>query len=521
MKRQVMKRQVMKRTICFFLILCMMLTAFPMGNEVRGQNKTRKKTSDDIAVKVISVDESQIAAGEYYRGDVPLQNSDNVVGSDKLQLTTAIEGYDWSKYSSKYYYSKMSSGGKKMWKQMDSYFRKLMDGGSNFSKKDGRYVTKYFTGTKNSNETFFVWYAFVLSNPQYYFISNEAYIGSRSVACTIFPKYAKASARKKETDLLRVKLENWMDEIKDNSKAGYNRLRTTALLICDKIKYDYAALNKYEKLLWDQGIVSALKEQKTVCAGYAKLYGLIACGLGYEAITVPSPTHAWNNVKVGKTWYAVDTTWADQGLIEEGYLFVSNSTIKDQDHTPEVTFRKKVPKCSKNYKKSRSRFADIIKYKENSSSVTLSVNYDGCKIYYTLNGKLPTNKSTKYTGPIPTSKLKEGTVIKAIAYTGKAASRVWSFKYKSLSKPSIYTLKSKGSDIYISWKAISKASGYKLYRRIGKGEFQLLETIDSKNTTSFVDKDLVTGEKYSYYLVAFNNSGYESQKSHTATITKK
>ena len=37
----------------------------------------------------------------------------------------------------------------------------------------------------------------------------------------------------------------------------------------------------------------------------------------------------------------------------------------------------------------------------------------------------------------------------------------------------------------------------------------------------FIDKDVVAGEKYSYYLVAFNNSGYESQKSHIATIIKK
>ena len=50
-------------------------------------------------------------------------------------------------------------------------------------------------------------------------------------------------------------LEKWMDEIKENSKAGYNRLRTAALLICDKIKYDYQILDDAWWLLDRSGYV--------------------------------------------------------------------------------------------------------------------------------------------------------------------------------------------------------------------------------------------------------------------------
>ncbi len=76
----------------------------------------------------------------------------------------------------------------------------------------------------------------------------------------------------------------------------------------------------------------ALVEQKAVCQGYAIAYRALAqeLGLDCELVTSINLNHAWNVVKVGSSWYHVDTTWNDPltdslGRARHQYLMKSST----------------------------------------------------------------------------------------------------------------------------------------------------------------------------------------------------
>ena len=73
----------------------------------------------------------------------------------------------------------------------------------------------------------------------------------------------------------------------------------------------------------------ALIKGKSVCAGYADAFLMMAKEFGLEAQYVSSGTHAWNKVKIDDKWYNVDTTWEDpvpsdvEGKISAGATYES------------------------------------------------------------------------------------------------------------------------------------------------------------------------------------------------------
>lgn len=63
-----------------------------------------------------------------------------------------------------------------------------------------------------------------------------------------------------------------------------------------------------------QSAYSALVDKETVCAGYARAYQYIMQALGipcYYCTGYAGENHAWNIVKLGKSYYNVDVTWDD------------------------------------------------------------------------------------------------------------------------------------------------------------------------------------------------------------------
>lgn len=115
--------------------------------------------------------------------------------------------------------------------------------------------------------------------------------------------------------------------------------------------------------------------------------------------------------------------------------------------------------------------------------------------------------------------------IRAYVYDEVNKAKVYSTDYKYETATTWGTaLKVKASavntkKIKVTWKKVTGASGYKIYRAVGevtgqnyeKGEdpdytnYKLVKTIKKAKTVSFTDKNLTPGQTYSYKVVAYKN----------------
>ena len=93
--------------------------------------------------------------------------------------------------------------------------------------------------------------------------------------------------------------------------------------------------------------LGAMEKKVAVCAGYAKMFKILASCAGLEATYVSGDTpyggHAWNQVKVDGKWYNIDVTWNDPDCETEDdghyycgcyrYFLLSNEDF-NKKHTP-------------------------------------------------------------------------------------------------------------------------------------------------------------------------------------------
>ena len=80
----------------------------------------------------------------------------------------------------------------------------------------------------------------------------------------------------------------------------------------------------------------------------------------------------------------------------------------------------------------------------------------------------------------------------------------------SISAPSSVTAKKYSSYNKVTWKKVNNVVGYKVYRKVGSGSYKLVKTTTS---TSFKDKSVKSGRKYTYKVKAYyKNYTYSSSK---------
>lgn len=110
-------------------------------------------------------------------------------------------------------------------------------------------------------------------------------------------------------------------EITKNAKTDYERVKAVHDWVSKNIKYD---IEKYRqnKLYDNEGALKALTTRQGLCRDYSNLTTALCRTIGIEAKTVIGQAgqngkfygHAWNEVKVGKRWISMDTTW-DAGTV--------------------------------------------------------------------------------------------------------------------------------------------------------------------------------------------------------------
>ena len=150
---------------------------------------------------------------------------------------------------------------------------------------------------------------------------------------------------------------------------------------------------------------------------------------------------------------------------------------------------------------------------------TIKVSWDkvsGAKEYAVYRKASGESKWTKLTTTTKTS-YKDANVknnktysyrVKAI--NGKTVSSYDTVKQLFLSTPKLSSVKNTDNGVKITWKKVSGAEGYKIYRKTGSGSFKLIGTTTNNKTYSYTDKDFEAGKTYTYTVKAYNGkyTGY-------------
>jgi len=192
----------------------------------------------------------------------------------------------------------------------------------------------------------------------------------------------------------------------------------------------------------------------------------------YKKLTVPTPT----NVKTSKSSAAsIKISWNKVGDAS-GYV-IYRSTSKNGTYTKLTTIKS----------------GSTVSY-TNKGLANNKTYYYKIRAYKTING------SNKYSG-----------------YTDIAARAL-------LAKPGDLKLtNSSATALKISWKKVSGASGYEIYRAASKnGSYNKVKTVTSGTAVSYTDKGLTNNKTYYYKVRAYKNViGSKNYSSFSSAITKK
>ena len=124
----------------------------------------------------------------------------------------------------------------------------------------------------------------------------------------------------------------------DENTSNKKKIDTIHSYITSNITYDYDNLNREDYYL-HYTAYAALVQKKAVCEGYAVLFYRLAetCGVDARVITGyathNNEAHAWNIVKLGNSYYYLDSTW-DAGVSEYGYYLKGSTDFLGHTNDP-------------------------------------------------------------------------------------------------------------------------------------------------------------------------------------------
>ena len=314
-----------------------------------------------------------------------------------------------------------------------------------------------------------------------------------------------------------------------DGKSTYQKVQAIYDWITRNVRYDYANLGNDSYLL-QYTAYAAVINRTAVCNGYASLFYRLANDAGIDCRFITGTAggyHAWNIVRMdnGK-YYCLDATW-DEGQTNYRY-FLKGTTEFGQDHTVitdenNTYFWNQYPVSATDFDPNAPlppaaptvtmTYSDSGKPKLTWNAVSGATSYrvfrsESRGTGYSLLG---TTTATSYTNTGAAVGKTYYYRVKAVNSVGTSGhSNIVSGKAKTAAPaaPSVTAGNSSTGKPRLTWKAVSGAVSYRIYRSESRGTgYSLLGTTSS---TSYVNTGAAAGKTYYYRVKAVNRDGMAS-----------
>lgn len=293
-----------------------------------------------------------------------LQNDAGTASLRRIQVNDSYSLADsvWADSGSDYYFSLLNPEEKKLYLNLKKHADRYMTGTDSFQttqvSRSGENATVFilplvsYEGLSTAQMKK-VFYCFLYENPQYYFMRNSVIYSENTNMMTVglYEIFADGQTRADYTNEFARQLEVWDAQI---AAAGtiLEKERLIHKLVCDEVTYDetMSADDPDDRQMSQSCISAVLFDKRTVCAGYAQMFALLCGRAGIICVTVTSPGHAWNKVRIGENWYNVDCTWNDcRGddtffNVTDAQLLAADTAIKE--HVPSEEWANAAPECT-------------------------------------------------------------------------------------------------------------------------------------------------------------------------------
>lgn len=246
----------------------------------------------------------------------------------------------------KFYYDQLSDTAKIIYDKLFENKEKLKKGTEKieFNKNEFDKILKTEDGmTVLSNEYQNAVDALRYDNMDFYYINftkmvlkTITYTQGKKVSYQVYLTYSENDSNYLEENLTEEKINQQLKEvnekadeiIKNAQGSNYQKIQYIHNWLIDNLEYDktYTESNTRD-------IYGALINGNVVCEGYAKSFKYLLDKLEIPCILVSGEAinsenkrenHMWNYVKINETWYAVDVTWDDPIILNNGELSKEN-----------------------------------------------------------------------------------------------------------------------------------------------------------------------------------------------------
>ena len=336
----------------------------------------------------------------------------------------------WQKYSTYYFYNQLSDAEKAWWDEMYTNCLTIINGSGALAS----YLTPYvdIESDMDLDDWSYLTSLFRVSNPQFYFLRNGfSYSTGWGASCAfmVYKDFSYGSRRTTATNQFKTQIESWVSTIQ-NQSGEFAKVQKAHDIVVLNVDYNHGVLEDSniseteEEDYYTQSAYSMVCTNLTVCAGYSQAFALLCNAAGVDALSVTSSDHQWNKVRVGDSWYNLDTTWDDSGGSSYNYdYFLKNQTYfrnNTTSHNEESLWYSTMPACTRNSTADGNSAGSIppavgqtgnpsftVTPSGSQYRISISCNTSGAKIYYTTDGAtLPSSAYTKsklYTGTFTVS----------------------------------------------------------------------------------------------------------------------